>query len=182
MQLTVKAIMVLAVRLPEIPLIVTVDVPGVAALLALSVSTLLPVVGLVANTAVTPPGSPEAASVTLRVNPYWPLTVMVGFPDAPWATVREVGEALKVNVGGGVTVSESVVVAVKVPEVPLTVTVAVPVVAELLAVSLSTLLPVVGLVPNDAVTPLGKPDAASVTLPVTPFCLVTDKVEVPDAP
>jgi len=48
------------------------------------------------------------------------------------------------------------------------VTVDEPVVAVLLAVSVSTLVPVVGLVPNAAVTPLGRPDAAKVTLPLNP--------------
>jgi hypothetical protein len=42
--------------------------------------------------------------------------------------------------------------------------------AELLAVSVIVLLPVVGLGANDAVTPLGKPDAERVTLPVNPYC------------
>ena len=70
MQLTVRAIVVLAVRLPEVPLIVTVAVPVVAVLLAVSESTLLPVVGLVAKVAVTPLGRPEAASVMLPVKPF----------------------------------------------------------------------------------------------------------------
>jgi hypothetical protein len=69
-QLTVRAIVVLAVRLPEVPLIVTVAVPVVAVLLAVSESTLLPVVGLVAKVAVTPLGRPEAASVMLPVKPF----------------------------------------------------------------------------------------------------------------
>lgn len=71
-----------------------------------------------------------------------------------------------------------VVVAVVLPEVPLMVTVAAPVVAVLLAVSVSTLLPVVGLVPKAAVTPLGRPDAASVTLPLNPPVSVTVMVSV----
>jgi len=71
-----------------------------------------------------------------------------------------------------------VVVAVVLPEVPLMVTVAAPVVAVLLAVSVSTLLPVVGLVPKAAVTPLGRPYAASVTLPVNPPVSVTVMVSV----
>ena len=82
-QLTVRAIVVLAVKLPELPLIVTVAVPVVAVLFAIRVSTLPPVVGLVANDAVTPLGKPDAVRVTLPVNPYWPVTVMVGFPEAP---------------------------------------------------------------------------------------------------
>src|SRR5215469_17193354 len=75
-----------------------------------------------------------------------------------------------------------VVDAVVEPEVPVMVTVDVPVVAVLLAVNVTTLLPVVGLVPNDAVTPLGKPEAARVTLPVKPPVSVTVMVSVALAP
>ena len=61
------------------------------------------------------------------------------------------------------------------------VTVAVPVAALLLAVSVSVL--VVGAVAevglNVAVTPLGMPDAEKLTLPVKPFCGVTVMVLVP---
>jgi hypothetical protein len=75
-----------------------------------------------------------------------------------------------------------VVDSVREPEVPVMVTVASPIVAVLLAVSVSTLVPVVGLVPNAAVTPLGNPDAVSVTLPVNPFRFVTVMVSVPLLP
>jgi hypothetical protein len=45
-----------------------------------------------------------------------------------------------------------------------------PTVAELLAVNVSKLVPEVGFVPHDAVTPLGKADVtARFTLPVNPF-------------
>jgi hypothetical protein len=96
--------------------------------------------------------------------------------------VSEVGEAASVKLGAGLTVSATLVVALRLPEVPLMVTVAVPVLAVLLAVSVSTLLPVVGFVPNAAVTPLGNPDAARVTLPLNPFCPVTVMVDVPEFP
>jgi hypothetical protein len=76
------------------------------------------------------------------------------------------------------TVSAMVVDAVSVPEVPLMVTVWVPEAAELLAVSVSTLLPVVGLVPKAAVTPLGRPEAASVTLPANGLTSDTMMVSV----
>ena len=49
------------------------------------------------------------------------------------------------------------------------VTVDVPVVAVALAVSVMTLVAVVGFVPNEAVTPLGRPDADKLTLPVKPL-------------
>ena len=109
---------------------------------------------------------------------------MVLVPLAPWVTVTEAGEAamVKLGVAVAVTVSASVVVAVRLPEVPVMVTVDVPVVAVALAVSVSTLVPVVGLMPNAAVTPLGRPDAASVTLPVNPFTSVTVMVLVPLLP
>ena len=59
-------------------MIVTVVGPPVAAEpLAVRVSTLVPVVGLVAKPAVTPLGRPEAAKVTLPVNPLLGLTVIV---------------------------------------------------------------------------------------------------------
>jgi hypothetical protein len=58
------------------------------------------------------------------------------------------------------------------------VTVTVPVVAEPLAVSVNVLLLAVLLLAvllglNDAVTPLGRPDADKLTLPLKPFCGVT---------
>ena len=71
---------------------------------------------------------------------------------------------------------------VKLPDEPVTVTVAVPVVAALLAVSINVLVFVVVVGLNDAVTPLGKPDADKLTLPLKPFCGVTVMVLVPEAP
>ena len=68
-------------------------VPVAAVLLAVSVSTLLPVVGLVPKLAVTPAGSPEADKVTLPVNPPVGFTVMVLVPLPPCVTVTLVGEA-----------------------------------------------------------------------------------------
>ena len=68
------------------------------------------------------------------------------------------------------------------PEVPVTVTVAVPVVAVLLAVNVRTLVEAVGLVPKLAVTPAGSPDADKVTLPVKPPEGVTVIVLVPLLP
>ena len=66
-----------AVRVPEVPVMVTLDVPAVAVPLAFRVSMLLPVVGFVPNVAVTPEGRPDAARITLPANPSSPVTVMV---------------------------------------------------------------------------------------------------------
>ena len=71
---------------------------------------------------------------------------------------------------------------VKLPEVPVMVTVTVPVVAVLLAVNVKVLVAVAGFGLNDAVTPLGKPEADKLTLPLKPFCGVTVIVLVPLVP
>jgi len=63
-----------------------------------------------------------------------------------------------------------------------TVTVNVPVVAVLLAVNVNVLVVVVLLGLNDAVTPLGRPDADKLTLPLKPFCGVTVMVLAPLVP
>ena len=62
--------MVALTRLPDVPVTVTVDCPMVAALLAVNVSVLLPVVGFGVKDAVTPLGRPDTARVTLPANPY----------------------------------------------------------------------------------------------------------------
>ena len=77
---------------------------------------------------------------------------------------------------------EIVVVCVKLPDVPAMVTVTVPVVAVPLAVSVKLLVLVVLPGLKEAVTPLGKPDADKLTLPLKPFCGVTAIVLAPLAP
>ena len=62
------------------------------------------------------------------------------------------------------------------------VTVDVPVIAVLLAASVSVLLPVVLVGLNVAVTPLGRPEADRETLPVKPLSAATVMVLVPLAP
>ena len=122
-------------------------------LLAVSVSTLVPVVGLGENDAVTPLGRLGAARVTPPVNPFWSITVTVDVAEEPWFRIKEDGESLNVKFAG-FTVSRTVVVSVSEPEVPVIV-IATEVASEevLLAVRVNTLVPVVGLGLKDAVTP-----------------------------
>ena len=159
---------------------VIVEVPTVAALLAVRVITLLPVAGLAAKAAVTPFGNPDAAKATLPVNPPRSVILMVSVALLPCETDRVDADGASVKLGGvlAATVKATVVVSVSEPEVPVIVTVEVPTVAVLLAVSVSTLLPVAGFVPKAAVTPLGNPDAARVTLPVNGLMSVTEMVSV----
>ena len=71
---------------------------------------------------------------------------------------------------------------VKLPDEPVTVTVTVPVVAVLLAVKVSVLLLAVLLGLNEAVTPLGRPEADKLTLLLKPFSGVTVMVLIPLVP
>jgi hypothetical protein len=163
---------------------VTVTVPVVAVLLAVSVSVLAAVVLLGLNVAVTPPGWPEADKLTLPLKPFCGVTEMLLAPLAPCAIVTLLGDAeiVKFATGAAFTVSETVVVLVKLPEVPVMVTFTVPVAAVLLEVSVKVLVLVVLLGLKEAVTPLGKPDADKLTLPLKPFCGVTEIVLAPLAP
>ena len=111
--LTVRAMVVLAVVLPEAPLMVTVTGPPVVAvLLAVSVSTLEVVDEVGLNDAVTPLGSPEAVNDTAPVNPPWSVTVMVSVAVPPWVTDNVDGEDASVKLGDPlVTVIGTVAVA-----------------------------------------------------------------------
>jgi len=79
-------------------------------------------------------------------------------------------------------VRESVVICDNPPDAPETVTVTVPVGAVPLAVSVNVLVPAVLLGLNDAVTPLGRPDADKLTLPLKPPCGETVTMLVPLVP
>ena len=93
-------------------MIVIVDVPVVAAPLAVRVKTLVAVVGFVPNEAVTPVGKPDADKVTLPVKPFRGATVMVLEPLDPCTTVRLLGDAERLK--SGVAPPPSVKVAVDV--------------------------------------------------------------------
>ena len=114
----------------EVPVMTTVVAPVVAVLLAVRVKVL--VVGLVeVNEAVTPLGKPEAARLTLPVNPPVGFTVIVPGTLLPCVTNRVLGAADSVKFGGGVTVNSADVLmpseATVMVEVPTAIPVANPV-------------------------------------------------------
>ena len=182
--LTVRLTEVVCVKLPEVPVTVTVPVPVVAVPLAVNVSVLVLVAGFGLKLAVTPLGRPDAERFTPPVNPFDGVIVIVLVPLPPWVTVRLLGEAdkLKFGVAEAFTVNAMLVVCVKLPEVPVTVTVTDPVAALLLAVNVTVLVPVAGFGLNPAVTPPGRPEADRLTLPVNPFDGVMVMVLVPLPP
>ena len=71
------------VKLPEMPVMVTVAVPRVAALPAARVNVLVPVVLVGLKVAVTLAGNPEADKLTLPVNPFCGFTVTMLVPLVP---------------------------------------------------------------------------------------------------
>src|SRR5260370_4400115 len=111
---TVRASVVVLLKLPEVPVMVTAAVPMVAVLPAVSVKVLVPVVLAGLKEAVTPFGRPGADKLTVPANPFSGVSVIVLEPLAPSAVLRLVGEADRVNCGGGAEIETlSEVAAVK---------------------------------------------------------------------
>ena len=79
------------------------------------------VAGFVPKAPVIPAGHPDAASVTAELKPFAGTTVTVDVPLDPATDVAAL--ALNVKLGAADTVNEMVVLAVKEPEVPFTVSV-----------------------------------------------------------
>jgi hypothetical protein len=179
---TLRLMVVEFVSVPDVPVMVSALVPVVAVPLAVNVSVLDEVAGFGLNDAVTPLGSPDADMLTALLKPFSGVTVIVLVTFAPCATLTLLGAAARVKFPTEFTVRETVVEFVRLPEVPVTVTVAVPTAAEALAVSVSVLVELAGFGLNDAVTPLGSPDAEKFTEPLKPFCSVTVIVLVPLPP
>lgn len=177
---TVSVRVVVAVRVPEVPVNVITELPAVAEQPTLMVIVEAPEIGLEPNPTVTPLGNPDAVTATEPVNPFCGVSVRVTVPEPHWGMVIAGGDTESAKLAGVVelTVSAMLVAAVRFPDVPVMVTLASPAVAVALAVNLSTLEPVVGLVANAAVTPLGKPEATRVTLPVNPPASITMIVSV----
>ncbi|HKE96601.1 MAG TPA: hypothetical protein VKB34_19990, partial [Povalibacter sp.] len=174
------------VRVPEVPVTVSVAAPSVAVADALRVSVeLLPVVDAGLKLAVTPLGRPLTVRATLPVNP--PVLAMAtdAIPEALRATERLVG-VIDSEKSAGVTaftVSATLAVCDNDPDVPVIVTVAAPSVAVDDAVKVSVAaVPVVDVGLKLAVTPLGNPLAVKAMLPVKPPVREIATEVVPDAP
>jgi hypothetical protein len=86
--------------------------------LAVSVSILLPVAGFALNDAVRPLGRLGALRVTLPVNPACGVTVKVSVTEAPWDSVNVEEAALRVKLGAGLTLTQTVPAIVCPPEAP----------------------------------------------------------------
>jgi hypothetical protein len=178
----VRVTEVACVKLPNVPVIVTVYPPAVAVLLAARVSVLVPVVLAELRKAFTPLGTPDKLKLTLLLKPFWGVTVTMLAPLEPCVRLTAFGEAASAKFGAAFTVRLIVVVPVKLPELQLMVTVTVPAVAVLLAESVNVLLVVELPGLKAAITPPGRPEAEKLTLPEKPPCGATVMVLMPLVP
>ena len=179
---TVSASVVVRVKVPEIPVIVKVALPVVAVALALSVIVLVFVAGLGLKDTVTPLGRLDADKLTLPMKPLCGEIVIRLVPFVPCIMLRLPGVANRAKSPAVFTIRDKVVVSVRLPDVPVMVTVAGPVAAVVLAVSVRRLVLVAGFTLNAAVTPLGRPETDNVALPLKPFCGMTVIVLLPLVP
>ena len=90
---------VVFVKLPDVPVMVTVKVPVAAVPVADRVKRLLEVAGFVPNAAPTTLGKPDAVKFTLPLNPLRGLMVMVVEPEAPWRSVKPAGDEESAKLG-----------------------------------------------------------------------------------
>jgi len=79
--------------LPDVPVMVTVAAPVVAAALAVKVKVLVVLAGFGLKLAVTPLGKPDAERVTLPPKPFDGVMVIALVPLVPCTTLKLVGEA-----------------------------------------------------------------------------------------
>jgi hypothetical protein len=177
-----SVIVAVFVRALALPVMVTAKVPILAAPLTVKVNVLVLLVLVGLKDAVTPLGSPETDKLTVPLKPFCGVTVIMLVPFAASRTLTLPGEADSVKVPTLFTVRETVVVMVKRPAVPVMVTLLVPVDAVPLAVNVKVLVFAVLVGLKDAVTPLGSPETAKLTLPLKPFRGTTVTVLVPLLP
>jgi hypothetical protein len=155
-------------------LTVMVDVPepGAAMELGLKLTT-------------RPPSAPEADKLTAELKLPETAVVIVDVPEPPLATLNDEGDALIVKSGvGPVTVRETVVVSVVLPEVPVTVMGYVPVAVDepTVIVMVEVQAPVIEVGLKLAVTPDGWPVADNEMAELNPPVTVLVMVEVPELP
>jgi hypothetical protein len=110
------------------------------------------------------------------------LMAMLLVPLAPGMTLTLAGVAERVKLAGAATVIAIAVLLVAVPAVPVTLIVEVPGAAIPEAAIVSVVVCVVATGLNVAVTPVGRPVAEKVTVPLNPACGVTVMVLAPLPP
>ena len=103
MAFTVSETEVVFDKMPDVPVIVTEDMPVAAVPLAVSVNVLPLVAPLGLKDAVTPIGRPVADKLTPPLKPFWGMMVIVLVPLVPCVTVTLLGDAESEKFGCGAT-------------------------------------------------------------------------------
>lgn len=96
-----REIVTVSVKLPEVPVIVTGNVPTAAVPTAVRVRVLVVAVVLGLNDAVTPAGKPDADKLTLPLKPNCGVMVMVFVLVVPWVIVMLLREVEREKFGDG---------------------------------------------------------------------------------
>jgi hypothetical protein len=122
-------------------------------------------------------GDADTKRLTVPVKPPSGVTVIVLEPELPWTIERLVGLAVMVK---SWIKTVTVVVWLRLPLAPVTVTVYVPALSEQLSVALPEAVTEDGLIVHTS--PLGLDVLESVTVPVKPLTGVTVMVELADWP
>jgi len=167
--------LVSAARLPAVTVSLEVPDPGAAMLLGLKETLLLP-------------PCPEADKLTAELKAPVIVVVTVTVPDELLDTVIELGDAetLRPAVTPDVTVSDTFVVCVTPPPVPVTVMLYVPAATVDATVNVAVDVPDPGVAIDDGlkltVTPLGMPEAVSATAESKPPETVEVIVDFPLLP
>lgn len=165
----VRASVTVWLKVPAFAVIVTVDDPAGAE--GDTTNARVPTVAEFAvNDGITLAGKPETLSRIGLLKPFCGVKVKVTFAEPPAAILRADGERAKVKEGGLVMLSATEVLALNVPDVPVMIAVTFPAAAVLLAVKVTLLVPVAVAGLKLAVTPEGRPEAASFTDALNPFC------------
>jgi hypothetical protein len=167
---TVRVMLVVLMRLPEVPVTVMVVVPVAADALAVKVNALVPAMEPRAKMPVTPAGRAEADNTIVPVKPFRGAAVMVLFAEFPCARPMVAGDAERVKPETDVTVRLIAKVPTMLPDLPVMVIVELPATAEPAADKVSVLDPAgePGEL-KDAVIPVGNPETLMATLPEKPF-------------
>ena len=185
----VRVTVVVWVTPPPVPVIVIVRVPVEALLLTVTVIVDVPEPGaaieLGLKLTVTRDPCPLADKAMPELKPPEIAVVIVELPEVPRVMLTDVGEALMAKLGFvPVTVSDTVVVATVLPEVPVTVIVYVPTAVDepTVIVMVELPAPVIELGLKPTVTPDGWPEADKEIAPLKPPVTVLLMVEVPALP
>ncbi len=187
---TVRETVVVSLVLPESPVTVMLYVPVTVdeATAIVMVEVPAPVIEVGLKLTVTPVGWPVADKVMAELKPPVTALLMVEFPELPCATETEAGAAPMEKLGGTVTVRETVVVSLVLPEVPVdvpvTVMLYVPVTVDeaTVIVMVEVPAPVIEVGLKLTVTPVGWPIADKVTAESKPPVTVLLMVELPELP